>query len=226
MVSLRCLTLSLLTGLAWTAMLPSRVTGQELPLLLREDFARGTDRWEALDPEGWKTAEEKGARFFRQFDKQSKYKPPHRSPLHIALLRDLVVGDFQLTVRARSTCEDYGHRDLCLFFGYQDAAHFHYVHFGKKTDDHANQIFIVNGKDRVKVSTRTTPGTNWDDEWHTLRIERAVKTGAIDVFFDNMKEPVMVAQDKTLTWGRVGIGSFDDTGDWDDFELRGERVKR
>ena len=36
----------------------------------------------------------------------------------------------------------------------------------------------------------------------------------------------MTAQDKTFTWGQVGIGTFDDNGNWDDFTLRGVTVKR
>ena len=36
----------------------------------------------------------------------------------------------------------------------------------------------------------------------------------------------MVAKDTTFTWGQVGLGSFDDTGDWDEFELRGIKVEK
>lgn len=71
-------------------------------------------------------------------------------------MKDLSVGDFVLDTKMLSTIKDYNHRDLCLFFGYQDPAHFYYVHLGKKTDDHANQIFIVDGSDRKKISTMTT----------------------------------------------------------------------
>ena len=60
----------------------------------------------------------------------------------------------------------------CIVFGYQDPAHFYYVHLGKKADDHANQIFIVNGADRKKISLTSTSGTNWDDKWHTVRVVR------------------------------------------------------
>ena len=63
----------------------------------------------------------------------SKYQPPHRSPHSIALLKDVVVGDFELTVRVQETNVTAGpHRDLCIFWGYQDPSHFYYVHFGAK----------------------------------------------------------------------------------------------
>jgi hypothetical protein len=41
-----------------------------------------------------------------------------------------------------------------------------------------------------------------------------------------MSEPVMTAVDKTFTWGQVGIGSFDDTGNFDDILVYGDKVER
>lgn len=200
-------------------------TAGELELLINEDFTHGADRMEPTDAAAWQVAETPEGKVYRLL-KQSNYKPPHRSPLNFALLRDVVVGDFELTVRAHSTTRDYDHRDLCLVFGYQDPAHFYYVHFGKRTDDHANQVFIVKDAPRAKISTSTTPGTPWTDGWHTLRVARGVDDGSIRVYFDDLRTPAMTATDKTFTWGRVGVGSFDDTGEFDDLELRGVRVER
>jgi hypothetical protein len=197
-----------------------------LPLVFEDDFEKGSDRWEPTDPKGWKVIETKQGKVLSQFRKDSAYKPPHRSPYHIALVKDVVVSDFVLQAKCQSTVKDYPHRDLCLFFGYQDAAHFYYVHLGKRTDDHANQIFIVNAADRKKISTRTTPGTNWTDGWHNVKVVRSVGDGTINVYFDDMKNPVMTAKDTTFTWGRVGVGSFDDTGNWDDVKLWGKKVEK
>jgi hypothetical protein len=41
-----------------------------------------------------------------------------------------------------------------------------------------------------------------------------------------MEKPLMTARDKTFTWGHVGLGTFDDHGNFDDFELRGIRVEK
>jgi hypothetical protein len=199
---------------------------EELPLVFQEDFAEGAGRWEPTDPSGWKVVETQKGKVYSQFKKQSSYKPPHRSPLNIAIEKQAHVSDFVLDARMLSTHEDYGHRDMCLVFGYQDASHFYYVHLGKQADDHANQIFIVNDAPRVKISTRSTAGTNWDDQWHHVRIKRNTADGSIKVYFDDMEQPVMEAVDKTFTWGRVGIGSFDDTGDWDQVVLRGRVVEK
>ncbi len=128
----------------------------DLPLLLTEDFSAGIGPLGADRPQGLEARRGRaGNKVFSQHAK-STYKPPHRSPFNIALLKDVLVGDFVLEARCRSTVKDYGHRDMCLFFGYQDPAHFYYVHLGKQTDDHANQIFIVNGAPRMKISTKTT----------------------------------------------------------------------
>ena len=195
----------------------------DLPLVFRDDFARGADHWQPTDAAAWQVVDITGGRAYA-LTKQSNYKPAHRSPVNISLVRDVYVDDFTLDVRVRSTSREYGHRDLCLFFGYQSPTRFYYVHFGKKTDDHANQIFIVNDAARTKISTETTPGTPWDDGWHNLRITRSAATGAIDVYFDLPVKPVMRAVDKTFKWGRVGLGSFDDTGEFTNVRLHGRKI--
>lgn len=218
--------LAAVTWILGTACTAVAADPPELPLLLREDFERGAERWEPTDPAAWQVKQAGDGHVFSQFVKRSQYEPPHRSPYNLALLKDLLVGDFVFDAKVLSTHPDYGHRDVCLVFGYQDPAHFYYVHLGKQTDDHANQIFIVNNAPRTKISTKTTEGTNWDDQWHHVRIVRRVADGAIEVFFDDMNTPVMTASDKNFVWGRVGIGSFDDTSDWDNLELRGVRVTK
>lgn len=202
------------------------VAAGELPLLFSEDFeSGGLSRWSATDPSAWKIETDNGSQVLHQF-RQSQVATPVRCPFNRALLRGVNVGDFQLDVDLQTTARDYPHRSLCLFFGYQDPAHFYYVHLGQKADDHANQIFIVNGAPRVKISKTSTEGTPWDDKWHHARIERQIESGEIRVFFDNLKAPIMTASDQTFAWGEVGIGSFDDTGRFDKLQLRGVPAAR
>src|SRR5262245_29365394 len=119
--------LPLIVGVCLAVFAPlSALRGEDkasLPLVFEEDFEKGADRWEPSDKSAWKIKEAAGGKVFSQFGKKSSFKPPHRSPLNFALIKDLVVGDFTLDVKALSTEKDYGHRDLCLFFGYQDAGH-------------------------------------------------------------------------------------------------------
>jgi hypothetical protein len=199
----------------------------ELPIVASEDFEQGAARWRPTDAGSWRIVDTPEGKVYNLF-KDSDYKPPFRSPVNIALLGGVTVGDFVLECRLQSTVKDYDHRSMVVVFGYQDPAHFYYVHFGKKTDDHANQLFIVNGAPRVKISTETTPGTAWDDAWHRVKIVRAVggkDAGRIAVYFDDMEKPVMTAVDRTFVWGQVGVGAFDDLGNVDDVVLRGQVVQ-
>ena len=195
----------------------------DLPLLFEEGFENGADHWKPTDAAAWKIIDSgKSGKAYSLFQ-QSKYKPPHRSPFNIALLDDMEVTEFRIEADVLSAAREYGHRSMVMVFGYQDPAHFYYVHFGKQMDDHANQIFIVNDAPRIKISKTTTSGTPWNDEWHHVKIERNPGTGDIRIYFDDMEKPTMTAVDKTFTWGKVGLGSFDDVGNWDNVKLWGAK---
>lgn len=195
----------------------------KLPLVFCDDFEGDSlKNWEPSDPKAWRLTKVEGNSVLDQFQ-PSKVQTPVRSPFNRSIIKDVKVGSFVLDVKLQSTIKDYGHRDLCLFFGYQDPAHMYYVHLGKKADDHANQIFIVNNEPRKKISLTSTPGTDWTDKWHHARIRRDADTGSIEVFFDDMKKPAMTAKDTTFSVGQVGVGSFDDTGRFDAVYLFGDK---
>ncbi|NQT41200.1 MAG: hypothetical protein HQ581_27175 [Planctomycetes bacterium] len=200
------------------------VCGADLPLVFEDDFGKGAAAWQPTDAAAWRIAEADGNKVYNQFQ-NSKYKPPHRSPFNISLVKDVSVGDFVLTVKVQSTNRNAGaHRDMCLFFNYQDPAHFYYVHLGHRPDPNSSQIMIVNDKPRVMITKNKSPGIPWDDDWHQVKIVRKTGDGTIEIYFDDMDKPVMQAVDKTFTWGQVGLGSFDDNGNWDDFQLRGVKA--
>jgi hypothetical protein len=200
---------------------PSSTT--DLPLVYQDKFERvELNAWDFTDPSAWRiTLTDDAHKGVLEQYRQSRYQPSVRSPLNIALVRGSDLADFVLDVKVRSTARDYGHRDLCFFFGHQDASHFYYVHLGKQADAAANSIFLVNGKPRFSIAQERTKGTPWTDGWHNVRIIRRVKDGLIQVYFDDMKNPAMTAHDQTFAHGRVGLGSFDDTGMFDDLRIRG-----
>lgn len=207
--------------------------GEALPLVFSDDFEHDMARWETTDPDPnrpyWELTSADpqfgNATQVLRVIGTSNYRPPHRSPHSIALVKDVVLEDFEMTVQLQSTNVKAGpHRDLCLFWGYQDPAHFYYVHLGAEADPHACQIFIVNGADRVAITEQTAETTPWKLGWHKVKVVRRVDDGAMEVFFDDMQQPHMTAVDKTMTWGRVGLGTFDDNGNFDDFQLRGVLV--
>jgi hypothetical protein len=201
----------------------------KLPLLMKEDFEHGFSHWKTTDPDPangvWKVIKTgpKNNHALRVTG-QSTYKPPFRSPFSIALLKDVKVTDFELTARVQNTAKNAGpHRDLCIVWGYQDPARFYYVHFGARPDPHACQIFIVNKAPRTMITEKQSKGTPWTDGWHYVKVVRRVSDGSMEAYFDDMKTPVMTAHDKTFKWGQIGIGTFDDNGNFDDVMLRGER---
>lgn len=175
--------------------------------------------WEFLDPKTWtwKNSEEAGG-VIEITDRGSEYKPPTRSPGHVALVKDLDVGNCEIRFRVRSTKDTGNHRDCCIFFGYQDASHFYYCHLGAKPDPHSGQIMIVKEAPRLAL-TKNEKLTPWDDQWHNVLVRRNIESGLIEVFFDDMTKPHMSVTDKTFGAGRVGIGSFDDLNAFDEFTV-------
>lgn len=195
-----------------------------LPLVAVEEFDGPSAHWELADPTAWEFTHD-GDRTVLALARKSTYKPPFRSPEGMALLRDVTVSDFILDAWLRSTKPDYPHRDMCLFFGYQDPARFYYAHFGLKSDNASNTIHIVNKTDRRPIIKTRTEGTPWTEGYHHVRVIRKVESGSIEVFFNDMTTPSMTAVDKTLQWGRIGVGSFDDVGTIDRVILWGNPVK-
>jgi len=128
-----------------------------------------------------------------------------------------------IEVQLAQTGREYGHRDLCIFFGTKDPTNFYYVHIASVADDHANNIFLVNDEPRVKIASKTTEGTDWGEtgSWHTARIERRLEDGSIKVFFDDMAVPIMEATDTHFDFGQIGFGSFDDTGQFNNIQIWG-----
>jgi hypothetical protein len=144
---------------------------------------------------------------------ESSYTPPFRSPKVIALVGDVEVADFDLEVELMQTGRDYNHRDLCLFFGFESPHQFYYAHLATTPDRNAHNLFRVANAPRAHLAPVAAAGVDWGrDEWHRVRIERRCGPGTIRVFWDGAAEPILTATDRTFAWGRVGFGSFDDSG--------------
>ncbi|MEL6897355.1 MAG: hypothetical protein AAFP90_14730 [Planctomycetota bacterium] len=188
-------------------------------VMLKEGFENGVKRWTILDPKTWRLSQHDANHTLEITARKSEYKPPHRSPGHIALVRGLQLESFDITFKVRSTKDTGNHRDCCIFFGYQDNRHFYYAHLGAKPDPASGQIMIVNEADRTPL-TKNERKVPWTDGWHTVRLVRDYKTGKIDVYFDNMEKPQMSTVDKTFGAGSIGIGSFDDMNEFDEIVIR------
>jgi len=197
----------------------SNEKGSDYEVVFEENFENGLDAWEMLDPKTWQLSKKDGNTTFEITERYGKYKPPVRSPLHVALIKDLQLADFDITFKVRSTLDTGNHRDCCVFFAYQDDRHFYYVHLGAKPDPNSGQIMIVNEAPRRNMTNNETL-TPWDNDWHTVRLVRDSKSGLIAVYFDDMHKPHIQVTDKTFASGRIGIGSFDDLNEFDDIVVR------
>ena len=183
------------------------------------DTADSLKRWETADGSAWRFTADATSRSL-ELVSQSKYEPPVRSPFNLAVLSGQRYGDVIVEADLQQTGKEYPHRDMVVAFGIRDATHFYYVHLASAADEHAHNIFLVNGTPRANIAKKTTAGIRWgQDAWHRVRVERLVSAGTIRVFFDDMTVPIMEAEDRTLGEGSVGFGSFDDTGKIDNVRI-------
>ena len=109
-------------------------SGSSAQTVFVEDFEHGLGRWELIDASSWALQAHGMGQSLSITQRESQYQPKVRSPLHIALVKELKVGDFEITFRVKSTKNTGNHRDCCIFFNYQDPTHFYYVHLGAKPD--------------------------------------------------------------------------------------------
>ncbi len=187
---------------------------EEYKLLFSQDFesAEELEMFFFSDPAAWRWVKD-GDRGALELVGGGSYQPPFRSPREIALLTNYSFWDFVLEVDMKQTGREYGHRDLCLFFGYEAPERFYYAHLATTPDDRAMNVFLVDNADRRRVGEISAEGVDWgDDVWHRVRLVRTVDPPRTRVYFDDMTEPVLDVDDDTLSYGRVGFGSFDDSG--------------
>ena len=145
-----------------------------------------------------------------------------RRPTEYSLAGDLAFTDFTLQCRLRCDMPvEFRYRDMVIIFGYRDDTHFYYVHFSNISDDFHNAIMLVNGDYRQKLNRDIPEPTLIDTDFHKVKVKRKA-IGDIEVHFDG--KLVMKAHDITFIAGKVGIGSFDDVGCFDDVKIKGKVV--
>jgi hypothetical protein len=200
-----------------------------LPLLIADDFKDGkAGAWMPNHPEHWQVAKEEGLFVYRLTAPGEQGEV--RAPTSWSLLKNFDVTSFVFTGRTRcNTDPSVDKRDMCIFFHFQDATHFYYVHFSASSDEAHNVIALVNGKDRVKIN-REPPGRSiyrlTDLKFHDFKVIHDAATGEIKAYLDDLFTPILTAADKTLGHGLVGVGSFDDTGSFSEIKLWGSTFKK
>jgi hypothetical protein len=193
-------------------------------LLMSSDFESGTaEGWRPRDADHWRVVASGGSNVYELTAPGEQGTV--RAPTSWSLWAGREVSSFEFSGRLRChTDPSTPVRDMCVFFHFQDPTHFYYVHFAGTSDGAHNIIGLVNGADRVKINAEPAGASVFrltDREWHAFKVVRDAATGEIRAYLDDMTTPILTARDRTLGRGLVGVGSFDDTGAFDDLTLRG-----
>lgn len=187
------------------------------------DFEDGSLKdWHLTRPEDWKIVDESGNHALR-LDKAGPVGANPRRPVKLALWKAGCVGSFELQLRVKRDPIRQTEGDVLVVFGFQDKLHFYYAHLSSDDGNVAvhNGLFRVNGGDRERIAGRGARPALPDEEWRGVRVLRNVKSGEIKLFLDGDSEPRFQVTDPTHSYGLVGVGSFDNTGEFDDLRLTG-----
>ncbi len=142
-----------------------------------------------------------------------------RRPVKFAVYKPACVSDFELEVSLQRR-----QKSLIVVFGYQDRMHFYYAHLSVDDGGHSvhNGLFKVYGGSRYRIAGAGSAPSLPSEDWHKARIVRQVSDRSLRVYMDGQTAPLFEGIDPGLAYGRVGLGSFDETGAFDDFRLQGE----
>ncbi|MGO1412120.1 MAG: PQQ-dependent sugar dehydrogenase [Microbacterium sp.] len=142
-----------------------------------------------------------------------------RRPFEYALLDHEPFGSVQMEADVRLDAPaTVNNRDIILVFGHQSDTEYYYAHLSQDNTIYAhNGIFKVDGADRERIDDQYdgsvgAPPAVTDEEWHNVRLVHCAETGEIAVWVDGLDRPLLTATDTSFAEGRVGFGSFDNTG--------------
>ena len=120
-----------------------------------------------------------------------------------------VNGGFTLTVDASVAASSSSFDDFGVIFNYQDANNYYVANFNETDDAGGNGIIRVQGGAETKLATLT--GSTAGGTTYAVKV---VKTGStIKVYRDNVL--VATATDATFTGGKIGVGSSNDSAQFD-----------
>ncbi len=185
-------------------------------LSMRDDFDSGAlNAWEMPFPGDWEILQEGSLHYLHMKRPQPPALP--RRPVQFARLRGVEVGSFDLDVSVRRAGGS-----MIVVFNYVDTLHFYYVHLSENPGTEIavhNGIFIVDGAARQRIAGLDAAAALPDRAWHDVRIVRNIHSGTIQVFLNKETTPRFSVVDHTFTHGQIGLGSFDETGDFAHFQL-------
>ncbi len=145
-----------------------------------------------------------------------------RRPAALAILKSPPLTKLTLEAEIKSTAPvDLPVRDVELIFGYESPTRFYYVHLAGITNAVHNGIFLVADADRRRLDQPDSVPQMKDQGWHHVRLERDPVSGRIEIFMNGSTTPALKATDTTIAAGRIGFGSFDETGEFRNIVVTG-----
>ena len=111
---------------------------------------------------------------------------------------------------------------LIIVYAWRGPSHFNYVHLSDDTGSEQpvhNGIFHVHGGDRVRISPEHGPCALPTEGWHKVRVVYDAAAGLVETWVDGELNPSLRGADLSLGAGRVGLGSFFNTGGFRRFRL-------
>lgn len=184
-------------------------------------FALWGTHWTAPDPSDWSVTTEQGSPVLRLLTGKEPLASMPRRPTQFALADAGPFGE----VKVIADVQPMG-RSLIIVYAFRDPAHFDYAHLS--TDDavrepHHNGIFHVYGGERVRISDVTGPPAFADGHrWYHVTLQWTGFSGEVQVAVDGHEIPALHAMDLSLRQGRVGLGSFDETGNFRNVVVAGQ----
>ncbi len=118
---------------------------------------------------------------------------------------------------------------LIIVYAWRDKDHFNYAHLSDDNAQHTpvhNGIFHVFGGDRVRISSTEGPDTLTEEKWYKVKLVHDGNTGRVQVWVDGKTSPSLEACDYSLRSGKVGLGSFFDTGEFRNVRIQGQPARR
>jgi len=147
---------------------------------------------------------------------------PIRRPAALAILKTETLQRASIEAEILSTASpEVARRDLDIIVGYESPTRFYYIHLSATSDNVHNGIFLVNNADRKRIDSVTGRPLLTDFSWRRVRVERDGRNGRIAVLIGGSRTPALQATDTTIGRGRVGVGSFDDTGEFRKIMVKG-----
>ncbi|MFF9511982.1 PQQ-dependent sugar dehydrogenase [Streptomyces sp. NPDC014724] len=175
----------------------------------------GPDVWEPVTPAKWAYTERETI-----LTEPGVAHPGPRRPFEYAVL---TAGPrySSVTVEAEvriDTPVEITNRDVILIWDYQSDTRYQYAHLSSDNSIYPhNGMFTVDDADRLRIDdqwngTLGAPPAIKDEGWHKVRLTHCADTGETAVYLDGSRNPLITATDPVFASGRVGFGSFDNTG--------------